>query len=148
MGFKGVKIIWVCFRDKHLNVCCVYSLESPESPPGGDSNEYTHHTIMVLRSTRHPKSFLPPDLALWSILSGSNYLCLELIFMLPQLSEPLKLDCTRSVVVPKGHNLHQDGDVIKAVIMCHSFEFIPKSRGVQKASKEQQQNFMHKTCSF
>ena len=37
---------------------------------------------------------MPPDLALSSTLIGSNYLCLELIFMVPNVFEPLKLDCT------------------------------------------------------
>ena len=34
-----------------------------------------------------------PDLALLSILIGSNYPCLELIFMVPKVFEPLKFDC-------------------------------------------------------
>ena len=36
---------------------------------------------------------MPPDLALLSILIGSNYPCLELIFMVPKVFEPLKFDC-------------------------------------------------------
>ena len=36
---------------------------------------------------------MPPDLALLSTLIGSNYPCLELIFMVPQVFEPLKFDC-------------------------------------------------------
>ena len=36
---------------------------------------------------------MPPDLALLSTLIGSNYLCLELIFMVPKVFEPLKFDC-------------------------------------------------------
>ena len=35
----------------------------------------------------------PSDLALSSSLIGSNYPCLELIFMVPQVFEPLKFDC-------------------------------------------------------
>ena len=35
----------------------------------------------------------PSDLALLSSLTGSNYPCLELIFMVPQVFEPLKFDC-------------------------------------------------------
>ena len=34
-----------------------------------------------------------PDLALLSTLIGSNYPCLELIFMVPKVFEPLKFDC-------------------------------------------------------
>ena len=35
---------------------------------------------------------IPSDLALLSILTGSNYPCLELIFMVPKMFEPLKFD--------------------------------------------------------
>ena len=35
----------------------------------------------------------PPDLALLSTLIGSNYPCLELIFIVPKVFEPLKFDC-------------------------------------------------------
>ena len=36
---------------------------------------------------------MPPDLVLLSTLIGSNYPCLELIFMVPKVFEPLKFDC-------------------------------------------------------
>ena len=36
---------------------------------------------------------MPPDLALSSTLIDSNYPCLELIFMVPKVFEPLKFDC-------------------------------------------------------
>ena len=36
---------------------------------------------------------MPPDLALSSTLISSNYPCLELIFMVPKVFEPLKFDC-------------------------------------------------------
>ena len=36
---------------------------------------------------------MPPDLAPLSTLNGSNYPCLELIFMVPKVFEPLKFDC-------------------------------------------------------
>ena len=36
---------------------------------------------------------MPLDLVLLSTLIGSNYPCLELIFMVPQVFEPLKFDC-------------------------------------------------------
>ena len=38
---------------------------------------------------------LPPDLALLSTLIGSNYPCIELIFMAPKVFESLKFDCIR-----------------------------------------------------
>ena len=37
---------------------------------------------------------MPPDLALLSTLNGSNYPCLELIFMVPKVFEPLKFVCS------------------------------------------------------
>ena len=37
---------------------------------------------------------MPPDLALLSTLIGSNYPCLELVFMVPKMFEPLKFDCS------------------------------------------------------
>ena len=36
---------------------------------------------------------MSPDLALSSTLIGSNYPCLELIFLVPKVFEPLKFDC-------------------------------------------------------
>ena len=36
---------------------------------------------------------MPPGLAQLSTLIGSNYFCLELIFMVPKVFEPLKFDC-------------------------------------------------------
>ena len=35
---------------------------------------------------------MPPDLALLSTLNGSNYPCLELIFMVPEVFESLKFN--------------------------------------------------------
>ena len=89
------------FRDTFLiyaeNVCCVYSLESPHR---GDSNEYTQHTIIIwkLEKTILNYPHLPPDLALWLTLSGSNYPCLEQISMVPKMFEPLKFDCNHYLI--------------------------------------------------
>ena len=41
---------------------------------------------------------MPPDVALLSTLIGSNYPCLELIFMVPKVFEPLKFDCTQVLI--------------------------------------------------
>ena len=38
---------------------------------------------------------MPPDLALLSTLTDLNYPCLELIFIVPKVFEPLKFDCIR-----------------------------------------------------
>ena len=40
-------------------------------------------------------NYLPPDLALWLTLSGSNYPCLEQIYMVPIMFELLRSDCIR-----------------------------------------------------
>ena len=46
---------------------------------------------------------MPPDLTLLSTLIGSNYPCLELIFMVPKVFEPLKFDCIMvSILVCMG----------------------------------------------
>ena len=45
----------------------------------------------------------PPDLALLSTLIGSNYPCLELIFMVPKVFEPLKFDCTKQAPVLRSY---------------------------------------------
>ena len=42
----------------------------------------------------------PPDLALLSILNGSSYPCLELIFMVPKVFEPLKFYCIYQMYLP------------------------------------------------
>ena len=36
---------------------------------------------------------MPPDLALWLTLISSNYPCLEHIFIVPKVFDPLKFDC-------------------------------------------------------
>ena len=41
---------------------------------------------------------MPPDLVLLSTLIGSNYPCLELIFMVPKVFEPLKFDCIQNEI--------------------------------------------------
>ena len=68
-------------------VYCVYSLESPQ---WGDSNENTQHTFILQKIKEI--LIMPPDLVLLSALTGSNYPCLELIFMVPKVFEPLKFD--------------------------------------------------------
>ena len=39
----------------NMKVCCVSSLESPQSPHREDSNEYTQHTIFNIKNEIHPK---------------------------------------------------------------------------------------------
>ena len=52
----------------------------------------THNIPSCQRKSKEIR-IIPPDLALLSTLIGSNYPCLELIFMVPKVFEPLKFDC-------------------------------------------------------
>ena len=67
----------------------MYSLESPHR---GDSNENIQDTFMLQKIKEI--LIMSPDLALSSTRIGSNYPCLELIFMVPKVFELLKFDCT------------------------------------------------------
>ena len=51
----------------------------------------THNTHSYENGKDIP--IIPFDLALLSTLTGSNYPCLELIFLVPKVFEPLKFDC-------------------------------------------------------
>ena len=68
-------------------------MKTLESPRWGDSNENTQYTFMLKKNQEYI-AFIPPDQALWSTLISSNSPCLELIFMVPKVFEPLKFDCT------------------------------------------------------
>ena len=46
-----------------------------------------------MEESRKDTPIIPPDLALLSTVIGSNYPCLELIFMVPKVFEPLKFYC-------------------------------------------------------
>ena len=55
---------------------------------------------MICRERLHKSTYsikgiliMPPDLALSSTLTGSNYPCLQLILMVPKVFEPLKFYC-------------------------------------------------------
>ena len=48
---------------------------------------------------------MPPDLALWLTLISSKFPCLEHIFMVPTLFEPLKFYCIRWFWFIKGNSL-------------------------------------------
>ena len=75
----------------------VYCVSSLESPHRGDFDENTQYTFMLQKI----KEILIklPGLALLSTLIGSNYPCLELIFMVPEVFEPLKFDCNMESVL-------------------------------------------------
>ena len=68
-------------------VYCVYSSESPQ---WGDSNE-NNNIPPCYRKTKEIL-IMPPNLVLLSTLTGSNYPCFEIIFMVPKVFEPLKFD--------------------------------------------------------
>ena len=75
-------------------VCCVNSLELPHRD---NSNEYTQHTIILLKRENISINYrhLLPDLVPWLNLIGSNYPSLEQISTVPKMFEPLKFDCTK-----------------------------------------------------
>ena len=52
------------------------------------SQAYLH-----VKETRKAIPIMPPGLALWLTLINSNYPCLEHIFMVPEVFEPLKFYC-------------------------------------------------------
>ena len=58
-----------------------------EMPHRGDSNEYTQHTIIILKIELSPFAFLT-GAVINPIYSGSSYPCLEQIFMIPKMFEP------------------------------------------------------------
>ena len=75
------------FSFYHGIVCCVYSLESPHWVHS------TYHCCIEDQKDFPKLSPLFPDLAPWLTLSGSNYPCLEQIFTVLKMFEPLKFDC-------------------------------------------------------
>ena len=50
---------------------------------------------------------MPPDLALLSTFTSSNYPCLELIFMVPKVFKPLKFICTKRVEEGSNNSVNQ-----------------------------------------
>ena len=64
---------------------------------------------------------MPLDLASLSTLIGSNYPCLELIFMVAKAFEPLKFDCIlREAIVPVLFLPSFNGDQFLKVRICSS----------------------------
>ena len=53
---------------------------------------------------------MPPDLALSSTLIGSNYPCLEHIFMVRKVFEPLKFDCRCLLILNNYRSNHLPND--------------------------------------
>ena len=51
---------------------------------------------------------MPPDHALLSTLIGSNYPCLKLILMVPKVFEPLKFDCSYTMICPPVREIIQE----------------------------------------
>ena len=77
-------------------------------PHRGDSKEYTQHTIIIQKIEKNLLNYihLPPDLALWLTLSGSNYLYLEQISMVQRdipkgHSSPLRFDYSEREAMEK-----------------------------------------------
>ena len=53
----------------NMNVCCVFSLESPHR---GDFNEYKQHTIINIKKENHPKLFKYNNVCSYRIFSQEN----------------------------------------------------------------------------
>ena len=51
--------------------------------------------LLYRKIERTPRNYihLPPDLVLGLVLSGSNYPCLEQIYVVPKMFELLRFDC-------------------------------------------------------
>ena len=58
---------------------------------------------------------MPPDLALLSTLTGSNYPCLELISMVPKMFEPLKFDCITCTCSSQQKQKTREGESMQMV---------------------------------
>ena len=82
---------------------------------------------------RKSKRFLifSHDLALLSTLTGSNYFCLELIFMVPKVFEPLKFDCISTFMRATkystelndlGKNLRKSEVSVERISVCNFIE--------------------------
>ena len=58
---------------------------------------------MSTHNKRYPTiiSIMPPGMALIVTLCGSNYRCLEQIFMVPKGFEPSKFNCILKILPPK-----------------------------------------------
>ena len=56
----------------------------------------------MLKKNRKYITILPPDLALCLKLISSHYPCLEHLFMVPKVFEPLKLYCSMLLLVIQG----------------------------------------------
>ena len=104
-------------------VCCVYSLESPR---WGDSNEYTQHTIILLKIENISISYrhLLSDLLPWLKLIGSNYPSLEQISTVPKMFEPLKFDCIYDSASRKGVDFLVYESLLKVRLLSKSKMFL------------------------
>ena len=64
---------------------------------GGGGGGGGGETVIFLFFDKESKSIMPPDLVLVSTLIGANYPCLQLLFMVPEVFEPLKFHCIFSM---------------------------------------------------
>ena len=72
----------------NMNVCCVFSLESPHR---GDSNEYKQHTFLI-KQEKSPLITL--SLSLWDFSKGLKNEFETAVVDEPSVFEPLKFYCT------------------------------------------------------
>ena len=124
-------VFFFILKNGILCVLCVYCVYSLESPRWGDSNVNTQYTFILpsiylhFKESRKDITILPPDLALLSTLIGSNFPCLELIFMVPKVFEPLKFDCTCNLGFNPKHVEHfQSLDLLMGYSSLGSCNFL------------------------
>ena len=99
-------------------VYCVCSLESPH-------REYT--TYLHVKENRKYIPIMPPNLALYLTLISSNFPCLEHIFMIPKVFEPLNFYCSYIAKTP-AHYIYRS--YATGSFICKRLACIPVERGL------------------
>ena len=87
--------------------------------PGQESNRDVFLISFIEDRKDIPElSHLLSELELWLTLSGSNYPCLETVFMVPKKLEPLKFDCM--LIFPQRGSKWLIG-LYSRKLYCHSW---------------------------
>ena len=73
---------------------------------------------------------MPSDLALLSTLNGSNYPCLELMFMVPKVFEPLKFHCNVQPRYPRLSRLTE--------VFLHKRDVVTRTNKTEKTESAEQ----------
>ena len=71
---------------------------------------------------------MSPDLALLSTLIGSNYPCLELVFKVPKVFEPLKCNCImiyiQQCIASKSETYSVASPVFCSIMFCTFLQYL------------------------